>query len=336
VGDRMTGSAALLGDAATDALVAPSDLEQAHGVVPDLERVQIHGHNVWFRREGKGPALLLLHGIAGSSKTWSGVMPLLAPDYTVIAPDLIGHGRSDKPLGDYSLGAQASVLRDLLTMLGIERVTVVGQSFGGGVAMQFSYQYPDHCDRLVLVSSGGLGREVSLILRVLTLPGVEYTFPVLFPSIARDWGNGLLKLLHKAGFRNARAVEMWRAYASLVESENRRAFSRTLRGVIDPGGQSVTAMDRLYLAAWMPTLIIWGDRDNIIPVSHAFAAHDAIPGSRLEILKGAGHFPHAEEPVRFVEILSEFMRTTEPSRITAEERRQMMTAQTPDPGGASS
>jgi pimeloyl-ACP methyl ester carboxylesterase len=229
------------------------------------------------------------------------------------------------------LGAQASALRDLLTILDIERVTVVGQSFGGGVAMQFSYQYPEHCDRLVLVGSGGLGREVSLILRILTFPGVEYTFPVLFPSIAREWGNGLLKLLHRAGFRNARAVEMWRAYASLADPENRRAFTRTLRGVVDPGGQSVTAMDRLYLAARMPTLIIWGDRDNIIPISHALAAHEAIPGSRLEVIEGAGHFPHAEEPARFVEIVSEFILTTEPSRITVEERRKIMTAPVGDP-----
>lgn len=291
--------------------------------------VRIHGHDLYLRKAGSGPALLLVHGIAGSSKTWEDVIELLARDHTVIAPDLVGHGRSDKPPGDYSLGAHASTLRDLLSVLGIERATVVGQSFGGGVAMQFAYQYPENCDRLVLVGSGGLGREVSLILRLLTVPGVEFVFPVLFPTFARDLGNGLFRLLHRAGFRNARAVEMWRAYASLVESENRRAFSRTLRGVVDPGGQSVNAMDRLYLTARMPTLIVWGGRDNIIPVSHAVAAHEAMPGSRLEIIEGAGHFPHAEEPVQFVQIVSEFMRTTEASTITAEERRELMTSLAP-------
>src|SRR5580658_369832 len=166
-----------------------------------------------YRRAGRGPAILLIHGVAGSSRTWDEVVALLARDHTVIAPDLFGHGKSDKPPGDYSLGAHASSLRDLLSVLGIARATVVGQSFGGGVAMQFAYQYPENCDRLVLVGSGGLGREVSLILRLLTVPGVEYAFPVLFPSLARDWGNGLFRLLHRAGFRNARAVEMWRAYA---------------------------------------------------------------------------------------------------------------------------
>ena len=315
MGDRMTASADF----------PPVPITAGPGATPPLESVQIHGHDLCFRRAGAGPAMLLLHGIAGSSKTWTGVMPMLAREHTVIAPDLIGHGKSDKPPGDYSLGAQASALRDLLSVLGIDRVTVVGQSFGGGVAMQFCYQYPEHCDRLVLVGSGGLGREVSLILRLLTLPGVEYAFPVIFPSLARDWGNGFLRLLHRAGFRNARAVEMWRAYASLTEPENRRAFSRTLRGVVDTGGQSVNATDRLYLTAWMPTLIVWGGRDNIIPVSHAVAAHEAMPGSRLEVIQGAGHFPHAEEPERFAEIVTEFMRSTEPSSFTAEQRRELMT-----------
>lgn len=277
-----------------------------------------------FRRAGHGPAILLVHGIAGSSRTWEQVLPLLAHRYTVVAPDLVGHGDSAKPPGDYSLGAHASSLRDLLSVLGIERATIVGQSFGGGVAMQFSYQFPEKCDRLVLVGSGGLGREVSWVLRLLTLPGLEYALPVLFPSFVRNLGNDLMQFFHRAGFRHARALEGWRAYASLTESENRMAFVRTLRSVVDPGGQSVNAMDRIYLAARIPTLIVWGDRDNIIPVSHAHAAHEAMAGSRLEIMEGAGHFCHVEEPVRFVEILSDFMRSTEPSSITAEERRALM------------
>jgi len=267
---------------------------------------------------------LLIHGIAGSSQTWEQVIPLLARDYAVVAPDLVGHGASAKPPGDYSLGAQASALRDLLSILDIERVTVVGQSFGGGVAMQFSYQYPENCDRLALVGSGGLGREVNWLLRLLATPGVEYALPIFFPSFVRERGNDIVALLHRAGFRNARAVEMWRAYASLTNSEARKAFVRTLRAVVDTGGQSVSAMDRLYLSARMPTLIIWGDRDNIIPVSHAYAAHDAILGSRLEIIQGAGHFPHVEEPLRFVEILSEFIDSTEPSSVTAEQRRELL------------
>ena len=289
-----------------------------------VERVTIHGYDVAFRRGGEGPVLLLLHGIAGSSGTWLPAMRLLQHEYTVVAPDFLGHGRSAKPLGDYSLGNHASGMRDFLHLLGIERVSVVGQSFGGGVAMQFAYQFPELTERLVLVDAGGLGREVSWILRLCTLPAAEYVMPVLFPSFVRAWGDTVSGFLQGRGVRHARAAEMWRSYRSLTESENRRAFVRTMRAVIDPGGQSVSARDRLYLASHMPTLIVWGDEDKIIPVSHGYAAHDAIPDSRLEVIEGVGHFPHVEATDRFVEVLVDFMRTTEPSAATADELRELL------------
>jgi len=289
-----------------------------------LQTVRIHGHEVGYRMEGEGPAILLIHGIAGSSRAWRDVMPTLAHRYTVIAPDLIGHGQSAKPVGDYSLGAYASGMRDLLGVLGVERATVVGQSFGGGVAMQIAYQHPECCERLVLVDSGGLGREVSWLLRFMTLPGSEYLMPLLFPSVVRERGNDVSRLLHDRGVRLARIGEMWRAYASLTESANRHSFVRTVRSVIDPGGQTVNAMDRLYLAARLPTLIVWGDRDTIIPVSHAYAAHEAIPHSRIEIIEGAGHFPHVEAPERFLEVLVDFLDTTEPAHFGAEDLQHLL------------
>lgn len=289
-----------------------------------LQTVNIHGHDVRYRMEGSGPAVLLIHGIAGSSTAWRDVMPMLSRDYTVIAPDLIGHGHSAKPLGDYSLGAYASGMRDLLGALGVTRATMVGQSFGGGVAMQISYQHPECCERLVLVDSGGLGREVSWILRLMTLPGTEYLMPVLFPSIVRERGNEVSRLLHSRGVHLARIGEMWRAYTSLTESANRHSFIRTIRSVIDPGGQTVSAMDRLYLAARLPTLIVWGKQDTIIPVSHAYAAHEAIPGSRLEIIEGSGHFPHVETPARFLEILVDFLSTTEPAHFGASDLQHLL------------
>jgi pimeloyl-ACP methyl ester carboxylesterase len=286
-----------------------------------IEHISIHGNDVAYRRAGDGPVLLLLHGIAGSSQTWAPVMGLLERDYTVLAPDFLGHGRSDKPLGDYSLGNHAAGMRDFLDFLDIERATVIGQSFGGGVAMQFAYQFPERCERLVLVDAGGLGREVSWMLRLTTLPAAEFVLPIIFCSPIRTCGESILGLLRGWGIRHARAEEMWRSYASLADPPNRRAFIRTMRAVIDPGGQSVSAMDRLYLAAHMPTLIIWGDKDKIIPVLHAYKAHEAIPNSRLEIMEGVGHYPHVEEPVRFAEILVDFLRTTQPSASTPEELR---------------
>ena len=295
----------------------------------DLQHVAIHGHSVGYRMAGDGPVLLLIHGIAGSSAAWREVMPALAERYTVIAPDLIGHGHSAKPLGDYSLGAYASGMRDLLGALGVERASVVGQSFGGGVALQLAYQHPECCERLVLVDSGGLGREVSWMLRFMTLPGSEYLMPVIFPSFVRRRGNELSRQLHARGVRLGRIAEMWNAYASLTESDNRQAFVRTLRAVIDPGGQTVSAEDRLYLAARMPTLIIWGEQDTIIPVSHALAAHVAIPHSRLELIAEAGHFPHVETPERFLEVLLDFLDGTEPARFGAADLQHLLRERAP-------
>ena len=289
-----------------------------------IQHVFIHGHDMAYRKEGSGPALLLLHGIAGSSRTWRDVIPLLVDRFTVIAPDFMGHGLSEKPVGDYSLGAFASGIRDLLEVLDIDRATVVGQSFGGGVAMQLAYQHPELCERLVLVDSGGLGREVNWILRFMTLPGSEYVMPLIFPKFVRNWGDSLFRSINDRGIHLGRITEMWSAYGSLAEADNRQAFARTIRSVIEPGGQTVSAMDRLYLASSMPTLIIWGDRDDIIPVSHARTAHDAIPGSRLAIIEGVGHFPQIEAPDQFVAALVDFVDSTTPVRLNAEDRQRML------------
>lgn len=285
-----------------------------------LSHVVIHGHDVGYRRGGEGETVLLLHGLAGSSLTWRAVMPALSRDFDVIAPDLLGHGESAKPMGDYSLGAFASGLRDFLAALDVPRATILGQSFGGGVAMQLAYQHPELCDRLVLVSSGGLGREVSWLLRLLTLPGAEHLMPLIFPRLVANRGGDVGRLLGHVGVRAPNLAEMWRAYASLAGAENRKAFVRTIRGVIEPGGQTVSALDRLYLASHLPTLIVWGDRDPIIPVRHAQTAHEAIPGSRLAILEGVGHFPHVEAPEQFLSVLTDFLESTtagpaEPGRL---------------------
>ena len=299
-----------------------------------LRHVSIHGHDVRYRRLGPTApgtssaqpieTVLLIHGLAGSSKTWDAVMPLLAERYDVVAPDLLGHGESAKPSGDYSLGAFASGLRDFLAVLDVPRVTIIGHSFGGGVAMQLAYQHPELLDRLVLVGSGGLGREVSWLLRLLTLPGFEYVMPLGFPKPAVEVGTNVGRVLGRRGIRSERLGEMWRAYASLAGAPNRTAFVRTMRGVIEPGGQTVNASDRLYLAARVPTMLVWGDHDAIIPVSHAHAAHDAIEGSRLEIMEGMGHFPHVEDPERFTRVLTDFLDTTTAGPIGPEPLRDVI------------
>jgi pimeloyl-ACP methyl ester carboxylesterase len=288
-------------------------------------RIPIHDHEVSCVTGGEGPVLVLIHGMAGSATAWKHVLPTLARRFTVVVPDLLGHGASSKPRGEYSISGHANVLRDLLAALGHERATLVGQSFGGGVAMQLAYQYPEHCERLVLVSSGGLGREVSGLLRALSLPGAEHVFPLFCSPALRNAGQRVVDWLGGLGLRPSPAAEeAWRSYSALADRDARRAFFRTLQSVIDPGGQSVSATDRLYLASRVPTLILWGSDDGLIPVSHAIAAHQAIPGSRLEVFEGVGHFPHCEAPERFVDVLLDFIDATEAAAMSSEVRRELL------------
>ncbi len=293
-----------------------------------MERIDVtmHGQRVACRVAGDPalPVLLLIHGITSSSATWDPVIPGLAEHAHVIAPDLLGHGDSDKPRADYSLGGFASGLRDLLEHLGHERVTVVGHSLGGGVAMQFAYQYYEHCDRLVLVSSGGLGREVSLALRAATLPGAEFLLPVIANTHVREAGAAVGRLLGRLPMRPRPSVtEVARGYATLAESTARTAFVHTLRSVVEPGGQRVNASHLHYLAEGRPTLIVWGALDTVIPVTHAYEAQATIPGSVLEVFEQSRHFPHMDEPGRFVRVLLQFLGSTTPvpiDRIILRER----------------
>jgi pimeloyl-ACP methyl ester carboxylesterase len=278
--------------------------------VAEMSYLELHGERIAYRDEGAGEALLLVHGMAGSSATWRAVIPELAKKYRVIAPDLLGHGESAKPRGDYSLGAFAAWLRDLLDELGIHRATVIGQSLGGGVAMQFTYQHRDYCKRLVLIGSGGLGPDLNWVLRILSAPGAELVLPVVAPQPVLNLGNKLGSWLTSAGIRSPRAGEMWSAYCSLSDRPTRQAFLRTLRSVVDYRGQAVSALGKIHVSHGLPTLLIWGEQDRIIPVAHGYAAHDAVPGSRLEVLAGVGHFPHVEAPTAVVGILDDFIATT--------------------------
>ena len=282
----------------------------------DEWEIELHGRRVIYRVAGSGPPIVLIHGMLNSSSHWRSVALNLAGDFTVIAPDLIGHGDSAAPRGDYSLGAHAASIRDLLAAIGIDRATIVGHSLGGGVAMQFFYQFPQRVERLVLISSGGLGREVTPTLRSAALPGIS---PLLTLTIRPR----LLAALAGAGARmRERGIGAGiylqaaaRALRPLENADARQAFLHTLRAVIDVHGQRVSATDRLYLLEALPTMIAWGERDHTIPLAHGRSAHEAIPNSRLRTLPGAAHFPHLEDPDGLSGLLREFMRTTEPGAI---------------------
>lgn len=282
---------------------------------------KLHGRSVNYVEAGGGDLLLLVHGMAGTAENWASVIEPLALTHHVIAPDFPGHGSSEPGGGDYSLGSLASGLRDLMLALGEDRATIVGHSLGGGVALQFTYQFPEMVERLVLVSSGGLGPDVSPVLRAAALPGADLFIQATAGPGARV-GSLLGAGLGKLGLRpSADVAEVARGYASLSDRDRRKAFLATLRSVVGTEGQRVAARDLLYLAEALPLLIVWGDRDPIIPVSHGEETHEALPSSQLEIFEQTGHVPQLECPGRFVAVLQRFLEETEPAHFDRDEWR---------------
>jgi len=294
---------------------------------PTLQFRTIHGYKRAYRIAGSGPAILLIHGIGDNSTTWNGIQAKLAQRFTVIAPDLLGHGQSDKPRADYSVAAYANGMRDLLSVLEIERVTVVGHSLGGGVAMQFAYQFPHLVDRLILVGAGGVTKDVNVALRLASLPmGSEalalLRLPLVLPAVQAA-GRILGRALGTTGLGNDLA-NVLRILDDLPEPTASSAFTRTLRAVVDWRGQIVTMLDRCYLTQAIPVLIIWGTRDVVVPVRHAWMAHSAMPGSRLEIFEGSGHFPFHDDPARFIDVVQRFIDSSEPAEYDQAALRELL------------
>jgi pimeloyl-ACP methyl ester carboxylesterase len=289
------------------------NLRTVREVTPTLQFRTIHGYRRAFRIAGSGPVLLLIHGIGDNSTAWHTVHSKLAQRFTVIAPDLLGHGQSDKPRADYSVAAYANGMRDLLSVLDIEKATVVGHSLGGGVAMQFAYQFPQLVERLILVGAGGVTKDVNIALRMASLPlGGEALSLLRLPMV--------LSTLRVAGAVAGAAFgstglgrdipHALRILTDLPEPTASSAFRRTLRAVVDWRGQVVTMLDRCYLTESIPVQLIWGDQDAVIPVSHAHMAHAAMPGSQLEIFARSGHFPFHDDPELFIEVVERFLDTT--------------------------
>jgi pimeloyl-ACP methyl ester carboxylesterase len=296
-------------------------------MTPSLEFRTIHGYRCAFRVAGSGPAIVLIHGIVGNSSTWNTVQARLAHRFTVIAPDLLGHGKSDKPRTDSSAAAYANGLRDLLSVLGVDRVSLVGHSLGGGIAMQFAYQFPQLVQRLVLVATGGITRDVSIALRLASLPMASEAFAVLrlpgaLPAL-RLAGRAVRLAAGSTGFGRDLPHGL-RALAELREPAASAAFARTLRAVVDWRGQMITMLDRCYLAEPIPVQLIWGKQDSVIPVSHARLAQAAMPGSRLTIFDRCGHFPFHDDPERFIEVVERFIDSTQDAAYDQELQRQLL------------
>ena len=295
------------------------------GTAHEVQYLTIHGHRRAYVRAGTGPVLVLLHGLGCDHTTWSPVIDRLAEHYTVIAPDLLGHGRSAKPRADYSLGGYANGMRDLLTVLGVDKVTIVGHSFGGGVAMQFAYQFPERTERLVLVASGGLGPEVSAAIRAVTTPGFHQVMGVLTLPGIRHLGKAGLRGLSRTPFRLTRDLdEVAEIYDSFKDPHARTAIRHVVRAVVDWRGHIVTMADRAYLTQAMPMAVVWGRDDAVIPVRHAANAEALGSNVDLEIIEDAGHFPHKDHPERFTEVVEAFIRTTRPATYSRARVRRLL------------
>jgi pimeloyl-ACP methyl ester carboxylesterase len=270
----------------------------------------LSGGSIAYTIAGEGPALLLIHGLGGNRHTWRHLIDDLARTHTVIAPDLPGHGDSDPPAGDYSLGAHACAMRDLVLSLGHQRFSLIGHSLGGGIALQTAYQFPERLDRLILIGSGGLGAEVSVVLRAATLPGAEPVIAALstIPAVVT---NLALAVLPKT-LAGPDAGLIATVLAGLRGRKRRTAFLRTARSVIDWRGQAVSAQRQTNLLNGVPVLVIWGAKDSTIPPHHHRVFADLVPGSEALEIPGAGHYPHETNSDQVLRPIRRFLSTTAP------------------------
>ncbi|WP_439030107.1 alpha/beta fold hydrolase [Gordonia terrae] len=280
-------------------------------VLADTHTFDLAGHRIRYVDRGNGPAVVLVHGLMGSLHDWDEQIVALSADFRVIAVDLPGHGESDKSPGDYSLSAHAAAIRDLLGALGVDSATVVGHSFGGGVCMQMLYLFPDLVERICLIASGGLGNDVNPVLRIVSLPGSGLVVKVAASAPVRGVVDTVVNFADRRRIvpLSPSSRQAWTNFVSIADSPTRSAFLATVRAVIDHRGQTVSATRLLPAFAHVPALLIWGDRDTIIPSAHSDAVRRALPDVVVDIVAGAGHFPHLDEPAQFERTFRDFMST---------------------------
>jgi pimeloyl-ACP methyl ester carboxylesterase len=270
----------------------------------------VDGDRIAYRECGApdAPPVLLVHGLLSDSGTWAeDLQPLADRGLRAIALDLLGHGRSDAPAGPYLLDDFARLLAGFLDALQLSSATICGHSLGGAIAVHFGYHYPERVERLVLVSAGGLGREVSPALRLLSVPGAELLTAAVLGRHSVQWLLRSPRVHRLCRITPARLVNLRRVGGSLFDPKRRSAFFRSLRGVIGPRGQRGSFLEMEYLAAHVPTLVVWAQEDVIIPVAHAHRTHHHLPGSELVLLPGGGHEPHRRFPAAFADAVAGFV-----------------------------
>lgn len=277
--------------------------------------VRIPGGTMACTVSGRGRPLVLIHGLGGSRHSWRHLIGPLAEDFTVVVPDLPGHGESDAPAGDYSIGAHATAVRDLLLALDLSSASVVGHSLGGGVGMGFAYLFPERISRLALIASGGLGPGVTPLLRAATLPGagaVVRALSHLPPPVTRT----ALPMLARLPGVLARqdSAPLADGLAGLAHPRRREAFLRTAAAVLDWRGQTIDARNQLGVLTGLPLLLLWGSHDRTIPVRQQRALAGQLSHATAHEISGAGHYPHETAPGRLLPLLKQFLGDTAPFR----------------------
>ena len=277
-----------------------------------MERLTVKAgeHVLAYRDAGPrdGQVVLLLHGLASDADTWDrAVDPLAEQGLRVIALDLVGHGESGTAVqGSYLLDDFAVSIADFLDAVGIDRVVAGGHSFGGAIAVHFAARYRQRVSHLVLVSAGGLGREVHPALRAAALP----IAPVVLRAMT---GPNMRRIYRRPGLHRALGLtpdnlaNLRRAGRALGSPAKQAAFFASLRGVIEPGGQRGSFIEMRTIPHDLPTLLVWSARDGVIPVAHAQAAHAALPNSSLVVFEGGRHEPHRSNAVPFAEAVARFL-----------------------------
>ena len=253
----------------------------------------------------KGSIVILIHGLAASAEIWMRNVEALARHHRVYVPDLIGFGRADKPGPSFSPLDYIPFFDDFMKALSIDRASLVGQSLGGGIALQYTLRFPQKVAKLVLVDSAGLGKEVIWTLRLMSIPllGEIFTRPsrkgveFVFKLAVRD------QALITKDF-----VELY--YGFFTQPGFREFFLRLLRRIVNARGgreELLAPIKNNLSTIRQPVLIIWGDKDRVLPVKHGYLAKEKLPNARLEIMEGCGHIPFFEQAEEFNRLVLEFL-----------------------------
>jgi pimeloyl-ACP methyl ester carboxylesterase len=268
--------------------------------------VEVGGLRVRYRSAGEcGSVLVLLHGIGRTLEDWSENMLALGKSHRVFAPDFPGCGFSDKPVLPYTTPFLAGFVRDFLRVLNLERAILVGNSMGGGISLEFSALFPELLEGLVLVAPAGMGPKGAQFLGLCSIPG----FGEVISRPSRVGSRRALELL----FADRSLMTQARAERDFELSNQpgaTRAFLKMLRFMANRRGAKPAFYNRsLENAANLrvPTLIVWGVQDHILPVEYAPVAAKIIPGSKLQIYDPCGHFPMLERAQEFNALLLEFL-----------------------------